>query len=86
MTHYDITEEALYVIFMQIKEKIQKQIITLCGIHLDFDDKDLPSAHTSPFYVKKMEEKIKNMAIEEFKTVDDSSAIDFEKTALRFEV
>lgn len=54
MTHYDITEEALYIIFMQIKEKIQKQMVTLCGMHLDFDDKDLPSAHTSPFYVKKM--------------------------------
>lgn len=63
MTHYDITEEALYIIFMQVKEKIQKHMVTLCGMHLDFDEKDLPSAHSCPLYVKKMEEKANKMVL-----------------------
>jgi hypothetical protein len=53
MTHYDITEEALYIIFMQVKEKLQKMVITLCGMHLDFDDSDLPAPNKSPFYRQK---------------------------------
>ena len=54
MTHYDITEEALYIIFMQIKDKIQKMAISLCGMHLDFDENDLPDCHSSEFYQKKV--------------------------------
>jgi hypothetical protein len=54
MTHYDITEEALFIIFVQAKEKIQKHVITLCGMHIDFDDYNLPSPHLSKFYAKKM--------------------------------
>lgn len=57
MTHYDITEDALFIIFVQAKEKIQRQVITLCGMHLDFDDENLPKPHLSTFYNKKMEEK-----------------------------
>jgi hypothetical protein len=38
MTHYDITEEALNIIFLQVREKIQKSAITLCGMFTDFDD------------------------------------------------
>ena len=58
MTHYDITEEALYIIFMQVKEKIQKMVVNLCGMHLDFDDCDLPPANKSSFYQAKINEKI----------------------------
>ena len=47
MTHYDITEEALYIIFMQIKEKFQKMVVTLCGMFLDFGDGNLPSVSNS---------------------------------------
>ena len=54
MTHYDITEEALYIIFVQIKEKIQKHAISLCGMQTDFDDESLPSPNTSKLYQKKM--------------------------------
>ena len=71
MTHYDITEEALYIIFMQVKEKIQKMVTTLCGMHLDFDDNDLPSAHKSSFYRTKIHDKIEVMAVEEMKNFDD---------------
>ena len=55
MTHYDITEEALYIIFMQVREKIQKCTMSLCGMHLDFDDSSIPSANKSPYYQKKMD-------------------------------
>ena len=58
MTHYDITEEALYIIFMQVKEKIQKMVVTLCGMHLDFDDNDLPAPNKAPSYVKKTNDRI----------------------------
>jgi len=54
MTHYDITEEALYIIFVQIKEKIQKHAISLCGMQTDFDDESLPSPNSSNLYQKKM--------------------------------
>jgi|JI6StandDraft_1071083.scaffolds.fasta_scaffold675307_2 hypothetical protein len=63
MTHYDITEEALYIIFMQIKEKLQKQLVTLCGMHLDFDDKSLPDPGSCKLYKKKMEEKTERMVL-----------------------
>ncbi len=54
MTHYDITEEALYIIFVQIKEKIQKHATSLCGMQTDFDDESLPSPNSSKLYQKKM--------------------------------
>lgn len=54
MTHYDITEEALYIIFVQVKEKIQRNAITLCGMFTDFDDEDLPRPDRNALYRKRM--------------------------------
>lgn len=84
MTHYDITEEALYIIFMQVKDKLQKQLVTLCGMHLDFDDKSLPSPASCKLYQKKMEERAEKMVVEDLKTVDDSVDLDYQRTGLRF--
>jgi hypothetical protein len=77
MTHYDITEEALYIIFMQVKEKVQKMVTTLCGMHLDFDDQDLPAPSTSPFYRQKMNERTNKMILEDVKLYDDRVQVDY---------
>lgn len=61
MTHYDITEEALYIIFVQVKEKIQRNAITLCGMFTDFDDEDLPRPDKNALYRKRMEERQEKM-------------------------
>jgi hypothetical protein len=86
MTHYDITEEALYIIFVQIKEKIQKQAITLCGMFTDFDDENLPKPDNSLFYRKKMEEREEKMVQEEIKAIDDKVALDYENSTFYFEL
>lgn len=46
-------------------------VTTLCGMHLDFDDNDLPSPNNSPFYRSKTNDKIEKMAVEEVKNYDD---------------
>ena len=84
MTHYDITEEALYIIFMQVKDKIQKMAVSLCGMHLDFDDSDLPDCHSSELYQKKTHEKIDKVVVEETKNYDDRVEIDYQKALLTF--
>ena len=62
---------------MQIKDKIQKMAISLCGMHLDFDDNELPDCHSSPLYQKKTNDKLEKVAIEEVKLYDDRVEIDY---------
>ena len=71
---------------MQVKDKIQKMVTTLCGMHLDFDDKELPDHNKSDFYKKKTNEKIDKTTIEEMKTYDDRVEVDYERTMLNFEI
>lgn len=86
MTHYDITEEALYIIFVQVKEKIQRCAVTLCGMLTDFDDEALPSPNKSALYRKRMDERQEKMLQEELKALDDKVAIDYHTSSFYFEL
>ncbi len=84
MTHYDITEEALYIIFVQVKEKIQRSAVTLCGMFTDFDDEELPRPDRNALYRKRMEEREEKMIQEEMKSIDDKVALDYETSSFYF--
>jgi hypothetical protein len=71
---------------VQVKEKVQKNAVTLCGMFTDFDDDALPPPTRSALYRKRMEERQEKMVQEEAKALDDKVAVDYETSTFYFEL